>query len=535
MKRDRVSKMRISASLRMVFRRLGATSMVALSCVMLAPVISSDAGYAGSAAAQESKSPFVVPPGLRGRVNFWIDIFARHGRYEVVMHHRLYPQAVFARLDFRQEAEAMSDGAFERYRKDTISGLTKRVLAAVRSLASGEAPSNDFEERVARTMRSVPGNTADKYREILEDPDLIRTQTGIRERYGEAIRRAGRYLPTMERIFKQEYGLPVELTRLPFVESSFDYKAYSSVGAAGIWQFMRRTGSHYLTISKAVDERRDPVRATHAAASYLKSAFDELGSWPLAITSYNHGVAGVGRKVRMFGTTDIVQLIERPGEKPFGFASSNFYPEFLAAVEVWRRRDELFPDFVPEQPAQYRVESVGKASSVSRLTQMYGVSTDQLRELNYALTEPVWKGKLSVPAGYKLRLPIQARERAAVIEAAAPESDRGTAAEATREFSVATYRVKKGDSLAAVAKRYRVPLDQLIAANGGSEDIHIGQMLSIPRVAPTPRSMTTYTVQSGDTLHSIAKRYKLSVGKLREINKLSSTRLKVGQRLVIGE
>lgn len=485
--------------------------------------------------AQEAKNPFRVPAALRPRVDFWIDIFARHGRYEVVMHHRLYPQAIFARLDFRREADTMSDRELERYRKDTISALSKKVLAAIKALSDGGSPDNEFEQRVEQAMRLVPGPIAQNYLDVLADPELIRTQTGIRERYGEAIKRAGRYLPTIERIFTQEYDLPIEIARLPFVESSFDYKAYSSVGAAGIWQFMRGTGSHYMTINKSIDERRDPIRSTYAAAIYLKAAYAQLGSWPLAITSYNHGVAGVSRKVRDFGSTDIVQLIERPGDKPFGFASSNFYPEFLAAVEVWDRRGELFPDFKPEPPAQYRVDTVQRASSAARLAQLYGVDVESLRELNYSLMDTVWKGKMSVPAGFKLRVPLKAHEKPAVIEAASPADQDIGAASRGRDFSVATYRVKRGDTLAAIARRYRVPLSGLIDSNGGSEDIHPGQLIPIPRVVPTPAVVTKYVVQPGDTLHGIAKRYKTSVGEIRELNKLTSTRLIVGQRLVIGK
>ncbi len=506
--------------------------VVALVPLLIAIFVSAIpiAGYA-----QVSSDQFRVPAALRPRVNFWIDIFARHGRFEVVMHHRHYPQAIFARLDFRQEADTLSERELERYRKDAISALSKRVLAVIRSLASGESPRGDFERRVENAMRLVPGSSQQNYRDILADPELIRTQTGIRERYGEAVKRAGRYLPSIEKIFVHEYGLPIELTRLPFIESSFDYKAYSSVGAAGIWQFMRRTGAHYMTISKAVDERRDPLRSTHAAAMYLKSAYATLGSWPLAITSYNHGVAGVSRKIKKFGSTDIVQLVERPGERPFGFASTNFYPEFLAAVEVWDRRDELFPDFRPEAPAQYRVETINKASSASRVSQLYGVDIEGLKELNYSLMDPVWKGKLSIPAGFRLRVPLKARDKPAIIEAVSPpdESLRGPAR--ARDFNVATYRVKKGDTLAAIAKRYRLPLRDLIDANGGSEDIHSGQLLPIPRVVPTPAAVVKYVVQPGDTLHAIAKRYKTTVGQIRELNKLNSTRLLVGQRLVIGK
>ena len=102
-----------------------------------------------------------------------------------------------------------------------------------------------------------------------------------REKFEQAIKRSGRYLPLMESIFAREYNLPVELTRLPFVESSFNIRARSKVGASGIWQFMRSTGKLFLKINDGVDERNDPIRATEAAAKLLKMNFGSLKSWPL--------------------------------------------------------------------------------------------------------------------------------------------------------------------------------------------------------------------------------------------------------------
>src|SRR5262245_20063059 len=135
----------------------------------------------------------------------------------------------------------------------------------------------------------------------------------------------------METIFERE-GLPVALTRLPLVESCFNVRAYSKVGAAGIWQFMPSTGRYYLRIDNAVDERRDPVTATVAAATHLKGNYEVLHSWPLAITAYNYCRAGMANAVSTVGSSDIVDIIQHYHGPAFKFASRNFYAEFLAAL-----------------------------------------------------------------------------------------------------------------------------------------------------------------------------------------------------------
>jgi membrane-bound lytic murein transglycosylase D len=128
-------------------------------------------------------------------------------------------------------------------------------------------------------------------------------------RFADAIRVSRHYLKAMEVIFRRE-GVPVELTRLPFIESSFDVQAYSKVGAAGIWQFMPSTGRLYnLRINPAFDERRDPLMASEAAARFLKANYEKLGSWPLAITAYNYGPAGLATAVNTLNTADIATII----------------------------------------------------------------------------------------------------------------------------------------------------------------------------------------------------------------------------------
>ena len=213
------------------------------------PGIGSNLGLRSQVDAKAQGGAFQVPAELRARVDFWKDIFATYTSNQVVIHYRDFPQVRFGLLDFSNEAKKMNPVVLERY-KDRIE---KEALTAMReqltALSKGDEPKTPFQLQVADLLRDIPGG-AIKYKRLIDD-DLIRTQSGIRERYAEAIRRAWRYLPVMEQIFVSEYGLPRELTRLPFIESSFDYTAYSSVGAAGIWQFMPRTArAHKMQVGR---------------------------------------------------------------------------------------------------------------------------------------------------------------------------------------------------------------------------------------------------------------------------------------------
>lgn len=444
---------------------------------------------------RHGQGEFQVPPKLRPRVNFWIDIFTKHSRDTLVIHHRDFPQAVFGIVDLSSALAGLSSGERAKARERLEKRETKAVEEALRHLAVGGAPRNQLEQRIVGELKFLPGG-AKKYMQMLTD-DLVRSQSGIKERYGEAIARAGRYLPAMEQIFL-EYGLPVELTRLPFIESSFDYSAYSSVGAAGIWQFMRRTGKSYMTINSIVDERRDPIPATKAAARYLETAYRELGTWPLAITSYNHGVAGVARKVREFGSTNIVEILESPRKRVFGFASTNFYPEFLAAIEVYENRKQYFPDIHEEPAIRFDQVRLGQGISASRVSSRLGVRVEELKRYNYALSEAVWKGRALIPSGFNLKVPVglggrimdlgkasagsRGSQKVAVAKKPATHPAPAKIVKNTPKLERISYKVRKGDTLSAIARRYGVSIQSIKNSNGLTRNIlHPGQQLVIQR------------------------------------------------------
>ncbi len=358
---------------------------------------------------EEVRVEFRVPAGLEGKVEFWKLIFSKYGLKEYVFHHREYPEIIYSVLDVSAVIPA-GGGTVLPKSSDIVGEEISRIQASLNHLGGGNKPRNPFERRIKRLFAKLEQRSGPSAYQMAAEIEKIRYQQGIRERFEEAIRRSGRYLHAMERVFR-ERGLPIELTRLPFIESSFDYTAYSSVGAAGIWQFMRGTGKNYMRINAAIDERRDPIAATYAAAQYLQAAFNRLGSWPLAVTSYNHGVTGVLRGAQAVGSNDLAKIIENYTGASFGFASKNFYPEFLAAVQVERESAKYFPGVMREAPWYFEEVLLGKSISISELIKYSGVSREEIERLNRSLLAPILTGRAKLPADLVVRLPMGAGKR----------------------------------------------------------------------------------------------------------------------------
>lgn len=517
-----------------------------------AQLLGSGSKIAVSIARPKRHPQLIVPPALRERVDFWKNIFAEYGRNQIVIHHRDFPQASFMVIDLQRESEQMDPISFDRFRKNEIEKHISQVKAALERLGRGLPPQSPLEELIVSEMSFIPGGN-EKYARAVKE-DLVRSQSGIRDKFMEAVRRSGRYLPMIERIFVQDFRLPIELTRMPFVESSFDYTAYSSAGAAGIWQFMPKTATQYMMVSSLIDERRDPLKATEGAARYLQHAYRTLESWPLAITSYNHGIGGVLKRVKEYGTSDITALIEHRTARPFGFASSNFYPSFLAALEAYEEHGILFPELEIEPALRFSQVRLPRTSSISHIERQLEVPRDELRRYNYALSEKIWSGKASVPAGYYLRVPEHASAMVARLNApeAAAQSIAGSAAPAASSiYGGLVYRVRRGDTLTSIAKRYEVSVQQIKDLNGiDTRPLKVGETLVLKqseaeetksaRHAPaanqpdlTDLNGSAYQVRPGDTLHSMSRKFGVSVEEIMLQNDLSSSNVRVGQKLMI--
>lgn len=255
---------------------------------------------------------FSVPEALKEDVDFWVKIYTKYSTQQGIFHVVGDKTQVLGEIDLSQVYVHAGWSAIRKEKEaDLIVRIQKRMLAK-------------------------------KYN--IEDVRSIRLQMGLRDRMADAIKLSGYYLPMMEKLFADQ-KIPKELTRVVFVESSFNILAQSKAGASGLWQVMPAVAKKFKYISKAQDLRNHPMYATKLAAIILKQNYQILKSWPLAVTAYNHGVGSLGKLVRKYQSNDIGYLIENvSAKKSFGFASRNFYATYLAALHVESNANLYFPE-----------------------------------------------------------------------------------------------------------------------------------------------------------------------------------------------
>jgi len=455
------------------------TSILALTVLLAAP------SHAGP-------TTFPRPPELEHQIRFWTKVFTVYSQDQTVIHDAVNLDRIYTVLDFRPYEDAgYGPIELERIRKDTTEGEIARIRYLLRRIAEGaprDALSAD-EQRIYDLFRNDP----DPYK-FLNASEQVRPQRGIRERFQNGFRTSRMYLPEMERIFRDE-GLPVELTRLPLIESCFDVSAYSKVGAAGVWQFMPATGRLFMEVNSAVDERRDPIASTRAAARYLVRSYERLGTWPLAITSYNHGPNGMSRAIGDTGSNDIATIVRYYGGPGFGFASRNFYAEFLAALDIEKNSEQYFGRLPKETLPPTRTVMLDRSVDIFAAARLARTRDYVLADLNPALLDPVVSGRVPIPAGYGLRLPaegangfenrlaeLRAEDRVIREAAPAPPARFQDEPQSRLERSPATHRVQRGQTLSGIAERYRVSVQALRLANrlGPRDEVRSGQVLRIP-------------------------------------------------------
>ncbi len=460
----------------------------AVALLMLVAVLSAPAA---SAAAVERYHPaidpetFPLPASLEPAVGFWRDVFATWSSDQVAIHHERHMDVVYSVVDLGDmRALGSSEIEIDRTRIRRVRSEMNRVSKALRDLAAGKPTASLPEDlrSIPTRMEHVEGGRA-KYRRAA---GMVRSQRGLRNRFEEAIEISGMFMPGIGRIL-EEYGLPQEIRCLPFVESMFNYRARSKVGASGAWQFTAATGQAYLHMDEAVDARSDVLLAAEGAARKLRQDHESLLAWPLALTAYNHGAGGMSRAVRRTKTRDIGIIAATYRSRTFGFASRNFYPEFLAAVIVYHDRDKHFPGVEPFPEVRFDVMNRDRYVALTDLASATGVDMDRLAELNPALDRSVLAGSLLVPPRYPLRVPLGS---ATTFERAYADLPSGRKPDRQAAFG---YRVKRGDTLGGIARRFGTSVSRIQAANRlpRADRIYIGQRLRIPspasgRSAPPP-------------------------------------------------
>jgi membrane-bound lytic murein transglycosylase D len=404
-----------------------------------------------------------IPEGLRPDVEFWKAIFAEHSRDRTVIHDAEDLRIIYEVLD-------TSPSTSERERQRQVRNAVRSYEKILKSLAVKEPSRRTREEvRVAKLFDGL--ENAHFSRSAYQ----VRGQRGLREEFREGLIRSGRCQATMIEIF-EGYGVPSQITALPHVESSFNPAAHSHAGAVGVWQFTRSTGRHYLRIGYDLDERRDILASTHAAARHLLDNYERLGSWPLAVIAYNHGAGGLETAIEQLGTTDVETIIRNYKGRTFKFASRNFYPEFLAALEIAMNPESYFGFLLYERPPRITTLILPEHISLDAVSRALRVSPSELSVLNPALGRTFWSGNRALPKGYALKIPSGTVPDPWTALSTVPADQRWDKAPRPP-----VYRVRRGDTLSAISKKFGVPLRDLRAMNNIRGDrIYAGQEIYLP-------------------------------------------------------
>ncbi len=412
--------------------------------------------------ARVAPEDFPACDAITPNVAFWIKIFTQYGRSHGVIHDSRHLDRIYGVIDLDPNRTATAARKNKRVKKAAFKKYKTILLA----LAKGKSPVRPLEKHVAGLL-GPDAAPAD----FKQAAFRLRCQTGIKDQFMAGLIRSGAVIDEYKRIFLS-HGLPVDLVYLPCVESSFDFNAYSKFGAAGIWQFTRGTGKQFMEIGYVVDQRRDPYISADAAARLLKRNHAQLKDWALAITAYNHGLAGMKRAQKARGTYENIFL--RYQSRSFKFASRNFYPEFLAARHVAKNYQQYFGKLPFAKPVKYtRFKTKGFLNARS-FTRALNLDIQEFRTLNPSLRSPVFKDQKYIPKDFEIRLPAHipihdARQTAVSLYQEKQKPSR---------FHV----VAKGDTAGAIARIHKVSLNDLILANNLNRQavIFIGQNLRIP-------------------------------------------------------
>ena len=477
-------------------------------------------------------SNFPRPAALEPAVKFWTRVYTQVSTDQGYVHDAVHMSVVYETLDLPRYASNTERGSI-------VTQAKFRTVKALNAIARGKRSNLTTTE--ARVLAAWPKGTSAKT--FATAADNVRFQLGQSDRFKEGLVRSGQWRKHIRTVLT-EHNLPLELDVLPHVESSFNPSAWSKAAAAGMWQFMPVTGREFMRVDSLLDERMDPFISTYGAAKLLKRNYRTTGSWPLALTSYNHGTSGVMRAARQVGTTDIGTIVQKYKGDAFGFASRNFYASFLAALEVDRNAKKYFGPVRFDVPTNYDVVVARDYISARGLAQQAGISMDELKKHNPALQDPILNGERYIPRGYEIRLPRNdIKQPLEQLIAALPANAR-----LGHQKPDAMHKIVPGDTLSTIATRYGTTVSRLKAINGlRSNTIRVGKTLVLPgnvvaeptvarRGSPASQSGRSreYVIQRGDSLWSIARRFNVSEKQLVAWNGISNkSHIRPGQKLKV--
>jgi len=447
-------------------------------------------------------------------------------------------------LDINAETEPISpEGAkYNQILSEIIANykITLVSLGHLPSDVSADALISRFSEMNHIVIDSTELSRLEKYAEekvtynvpvIMNErvkKSILYYQTVARDAFVRYLSRSTKYIPMIEKIFK-EYGIPTDMKYLALVESGFNPKAYSWARAMGLWQFIASTGRMYdLHRNWWYDERRDPVKSTHAAARFLKDLYEKFGSWELAMAAYNGGPGRVSRTIKKQKTKDFWKMRLRK-------QTEDYVPFFMAATIICKNPQKFgFTDIEYEPEWTYDEVIVKKCLDLNVVAKAIGSSVRELRAYNPELLRQFTPPKIKE---YTLRIPKGKKQKFLAAYDNMPSS---------KQTSWVKHKIRRGETVSTIARKYGVSQYAIFSANnlGRRSKIYAGKSLVVP--VPNNRSYSSsrkrnyelegsvYNVRSGDNVWEIAKAFGTTPEKIRKLNDLDrKSRIYVGQKLII--
>lgn len=349
---------------------------------------------------------FPESPVVKLQTDFWEKVFRRYKSSSIIIHDPEMVDLIIDVVDYSDFAKKYNKGRpFTRAeRKDILNRYIERYQMAIKRFQKVGKKALEYGPMEQRVLQ-VYSRRKEALNRLFTEEIYLRTQQGLADEFVRAAERASQYLPYMENIFRNR-GLPVDLTRIAFVESMFNKEALSKVGASGMWQFMPSTARLYMTVNPYIDERLSPLKASYGAAVMLGENLKLLKEWPLAVTAYNHGPGGMKKAVKKVGSTNMDIILRKYQHPTFGFASRNFYSEFLAARAVYRDLYQKSAS-MKKNPMQIDHIRLDRPMTVDQLLSSTKIGEETLKKYNECLLPQAYRSHRhkQLPKGFEIIVP----------------------------------------------------------------------------------------------------------------------------------
>lgn len=415
---------------------------------------------------------FPVNYKMRKRVDFWKKVFTEIDSTKGYIHDAKNPHLIYEIINIK--------GLSKKNRIRTVKFAKNRIKNNLRKIRRGLTKDSAGKKLLELLEKAEVKNSFSLQKNI-------RFQRGMADRYFTGLKRSYKYIRYIKNEL-QKYKVPLDLAYLPHVESSFNYRAYSKVGAAGIWQLMPLTAKNYgLKINRVIDERRDPIHATRAAAKLLRDNYKRFKSWPLALTAYNHGPGSVARAVRKVGSSNISNIIDNYQNKRFGFASKNFYATFVATAEVSKQVKNFFPSFKKPKSLEFFSLIIPKSIKPYPLIKSLKLDEKDFKYLNLSIRPYVFKYDLHLPKKFKIRIPKKflSKRSEIIVDLKRIKTNK------SRGVEIKAYKVRPGENIYSIAKKFNILKSDILSNNflKNPSFIMAGMYLKIPIKKPKTKKV----------------------------------------------